>query len=111
MDRVELPPAVTEVGLKDADAPAGTPVTLRLTDSAEPLRTAVLIVTGALPPWANDTLVGFALIEKLLPTAPPHPGNLKEPIRVLQLNVPFAGMYSVANQNVQSSAGSTDIDE
>ena len=109
--RVEPLPAVTEAGLKDAVAPDGKPLTLRLTDSAEPLTTAVLIVTGALPPWANDTLVGFAPIEKLLPTVPPHPGNLNDAIRVFQLNVPLAGMYSVANQNVQSSAGSMDIDE
>ena len=39
------------------------------------------------------------------------PGNLKDAMRVLQLNVPFAGMYSVANQKVQSSTGSIDIDE
>ena len=111
MVRVELLPAVTEAGPKDAVAPDGTPLTLRLTDSAEPLTTAVLIVTGALPPWANDTLVGFAPIEKLLPAAPPHPGNLNDAMRVLQLNVPFAGMYSVVNQNVQSSTGSIDIDD
>src|SRR5207247_9797301 len=34
---VELPPAVTEVGLSVAVAPAGVPFTLRLTASAEPL--------------------------------------------------------------------------
>ena len=28
-------------------------------------------------------------------------------MRVFQLKAPFAGMYSVVNQNVQSSAGST----
>jgi len=50
-------------------------------------------------------------MEKLLPAATPHPGNLKDAMRVRQLNVPFAGMYSVANQNVQSSAGSMDMDE
>src|SRR5947207_9759079 len=38
---VELPPAVTEVGLTVAVAPAGVPLTLRLTVSAEPLVTAV----------------------------------------------------------------------
>ena len=38
---------------------------------------------------------------------PPQLGNLKEPIRVRQLKVPLAGMYSVVYQNVQSSLGST----
>jgi len=36
-------------------------------------------------------------------------GNLNEPMRVLQLNAPFDGMYSVVNQNVQSSPGSSVI--
>src|SRR2546426_398645 len=39
--RVELPPAVTEVGLSVAVAPAGAPLTVRLTVSAGPLVTAV----------------------------------------------------------------------
>ena len=34
-------------------------------------------------------------------------GNLNEPMRVLQLNAPFAVRYSVVNQNVQSSTGSS----
>ena len=111
MVRTELPPEVTGFVLNEADAPAGTPPTLRVTDSAAPLTTAVLIVTFPLAPWPNDRLVGVALIEKSLPTAVPHPGSLKDAMRVLQLNVPFAGMYSVANQKVQSSTGSMDIDE
>src|SRR5436190_822048 len=40
-----------------------------------------------------------------LPTTP-QDGNLNEPIRVCQLKVPFAGMYSFVYQNVQSSVGS-----
>ena len=110
MVSVELLPAVTEVGLNEAVAPAGTPLMLRATDSAVPLTTAVLIVTGPLFPCANVRLVGLAPIEKSFPAVTPHVGNLKDAIRVLQLKVPFAGMYSVANQNVQSSAGSMDID-
>jgi hypothetical protein len=40
--------------------------------------------------------------------APPVPqeGNRKEPMRVCQGAEPVTGMYSVVNQNVQSSAGS-----
>jgi|SRR5579859_97139 len=64
--RVELPPAVTEVGLKLAVAPEGTPVTLKLTVCAEPLVTAVLIVEVPLLPWTMERLLGLALIEKSL---------------------------------------------
>ena len=41
---VELPPAVTEAGLKLALAPAGTPLTESETVSATPLVTAVATV-------------------------------------------------------------------
>ena len=40
---------------------------------------------------------------------PPHPGNLNEPMRVFQGAVPVLGIYSVVNQKVQSSTGSTEI--
>jgi hypothetical protein len=111
MVRVDPPPAVTEVGLSEAEAPAGAPLTLRLTDSAAPLTTAVLIVTLPLPPCPTDTVVGVALIEKSFPAVTPQDGNLNDAIRVFQLKVPLAGMYSVAYQKVQSSTGSMDIDE
>jgi hypothetical protein len=110
MASTELPPAVTGFVPNDTVAPAGTPLTLSVTDSAAPLTTAVLIVTFPPVPWANGRLLGVALIEKSFPATPPHPGNLKDAIRVLQLNVPFAGMYSLASQKVQSSAGSMDND-
>lgn len=48
--RVELAPAVTEAGLKDAVVPAGRPLALRVTDSAVPLAIAVETVEVALPP-------------------------------------------------------------
>jgi hypothetical protein len=47
---VELPPAVTEPGLKDAVAPVGSPLAESVTFSAEPLVTAVEIVDVVLPP-------------------------------------------------------------
>jgi hypothetical protein len=56
-------------GLNEAVAPAGTPVALRATPSAEPLVTVVDMVDVALPPWTADTLLGFALIEKSLGAA------------------------------------------
>src|SRR5438132_12533976 len=67
--RVELPPAVTDPGLNDAVVPAGTPVALRVTLSAEPLVTAVEIVDVALPPCRAETLFGLAAIEKSLGAA------------------------------------------
>lgn len=62
--RVELPPAVTEVGLSVAVAPAGVPLTVRLIVSALPLVTAVETVESPLAPCANERLAGLALIEK-----------------------------------------------
>ena len=51
-------------------------------------------------------LVGDAATEK---SGVPQPASLKLPIRVRQLKIPLAGMYSLVNQNVQSSLGSTDM--
>jgi hypothetical protein len=58
------------------------------------------------PPWATETLVGFAEIEKSL-VGVPQPGNLNEAMRVFQLKAPLLGMYSFVYQKVQSSLGST----
>ena len=105
---VELPPVVTEVGLKLALAPAGTPLTERLIVSATPVTTAVEMVLVPVAFWASVIELGDAEIEKSFAAcAGPQPGNLKDPMRVFQLKVPFAGRYSVVNQKVQSSTGST----
>src|SRR5213593_218069 len=103
---VELVPAVTAAGLNYAGAPAGRPVALKVTFCAEPLVTAVAMVDDPLEPCWIEPLVGSALIEKSFAGAAGHPGSLNVPIRVLQLNEPFAGMYSFAYQNVHPSAGS-----
>ena len=66
---VELEPAVTAPGLKDAVAPAGIPLAESVSVSAEPLVTAVEIVDVALPLCTAETLLGFALIEKSLGAA------------------------------------------
>ena len=63
---VELPPAVTAPGLKDAVAPEGSPLAESVTVSADPLMAAVEIVDVALPPCTADMLLGLALIEKSL---------------------------------------------
>ena len=68
MVRVELPPAVTDAGLRVAVVPAGATLALRLTVPAEPLVTAVLIVAVPLLPCWMLRVVGLALIEKSLGT-------------------------------------------
>src|SRR5712692_2416540 len=103
---VELPPVVTDVGLKEAVAPVGTPETVRLIVSALPETSAVEIVLMPCVPCTRVKLEGVAEIEKSL-TGVPQPGNLNVAILVFQLNLPFAGMYSLVIQNVQSSVGST----
>jgi len=61
---VDDPPAVTDVGLRLAVAPEGTPDTLSETDCAEPLVTAVEIVEVPFAPCARLSELGLALIEK-----------------------------------------------
>src|SRR5438046_3176507 len=61
---VELPPAVTAIGLSVAVAPDGAPVTVRFTVSAVPLVTAVEMVDVPLAPCASERLAGLAPIEK-----------------------------------------------
>src|SRR2546428_11886041 len=61
---VEEPPATTDVGLRLAVAPDGTPETLRLIDSADPLTSAVEMVLAPLPPAARVSAAGFAEMEK-----------------------------------------------
>lgn len=104
---VELLPLVTDAGLNDAVAPAGKPLAERVIVCALPVVNVVEMVLVPDPPGATEMLVGLADIEKSF--VEPQPGNLKEAIRVLQLNAPFAGMYSVVYQKVHSSDGSTVI--
>ena len=98
-------------------APAGT-VTLagtvatvvllleRLT-TAPPAGAAPLSVTVPWEEFPPATLVGFSVSEERMR----QDGNLNDAIRVDQLNVPFVWRYSLAYQKVQSSVGSTAIEE
>ena len=104
---VELPPEVTLPGLNDAVAPEGNPLAERLTFWAAPVVTAVEMVLVPLLPRTTDTVVGLALMEKSLVATAPQPESLKVATCVSQLKVPFEGMYSVVNQKVQLSTGST----
>lgn len=61
---VELWPAITEVGLNDADAPDGTPETPKFTNSALPATTAVEMVLIAVDPCSTLKAFGLAEMEK-----------------------------------------------
>src|SRR5215467_3426073 len=61
---VELPPAVTDAGLREAVAPLGTPETERMTVPALPETTAVEMLLEPLVPCTRLRLFGLAEIEK-----------------------------------------------
>lgn len=98
---------VEVVGLvpKVAVTPAGRPEADRLTLPVNPPDGLTVTVLLPLPPWVTETLVGEAESEKS--GAAPQFGNLKLAMCVFQLNEPVVFMYSVVNQKVQSSTGST----
>ena len=79
--RVELPPAVTLVGLKVPVTPAGSPATVSAMDSAVPDSFAVLIMYVVLEPAATVCEVGLGVMLKSLTWAP-QLANLKLPMRV-----------------------------
>src|SRR5204862_5288100 len=56
---VELPPAVTDAGLKEAVAPEGRPLVPSETVCADPLVTAVAMVDVALPFCVAETELGL----------------------------------------------------
>ena len=57
-------------------------------------------------PCVSVSDVGLGDIEKSGVGGVPQEANLKDPKKVLQLKLPFAGKYSLVYQKVQSSAGS-----
>jgi hypothetical protein len=61
---VVVPEPVTVVGLKEAEAPDGNPVAVKLTVWLKPLRGLIVIVLVVLPPAAVEPLVGLAAIVK-----------------------------------------------
>jgi hypothetical protein len=104
---VPLGGGVKESGLKLQVAPEGQPETNRLTRLLNPLVEVTEMVDPAEPPpWMTVTEDGFAEIVKSGVGDEPQPGNLKDPIAVLQLNEPLTASYMFVYQNVQSSLGS-----
>ena len=60
--KVELPDVVTDAGLKDAVAPAGNPLTLKVTAPVNPPDGVTVAVDVALPPGVTVTEAGVAEI-------------------------------------------------
>jgi hypothetical protein len=56
--RVELAPGVTATGLRDAEAPVGSPLTLRFTEPLNPLSAPTLTVEVVLLPLFTEEEVG-----------------------------------------------------
>src|SRR2546423_758510 len=100
---------VAGLGVNAAAAPAGSPLALRPRGPVTPPGRVPATLWGAAWPWVTAAEAGVA--ESGKSGTPPQLGNLNEPMRVLQLNVPLFLRYSVVNQNVQSSTGSTVIAE
>ena len=67
------------------------------------------MVLEPLAPWVMLRVLGEAESVKSGLATTPQLFILKLTIRVCQLKLPFAGMYSVVKKNVQSSTGSTVI--
>jgi hypothetical protein len=57
--------------------------------------------------WPKADGFGEEINDVAEPGLPPQDANLKDPMRVFQLNEPFVVRYSFVYQKVQSSAGST----
>jgi hypothetical protein len=99
-------PGGTELGLTEQVAFAGQPEAIdKATLLEKPFNAATLIEEVGDWPALTVAEVGFVDTEKS-GDAVPHPLNLKEPIRVLQLNAPDDCRYSFMYQKVQSSDGS-----
>jgi hypothetical protein len=107
---VEELPAVTELGLKDADAPVGRPDAVSATDCALPEVTAVETVEVAEDPAATVPEVGESVREKSFVAVEPQLGRVNEAMRVDQLKLPVDGSYSLVYQKVQPSDGSICIE-
>ena len=97
---------VTGLGENTAVTPLGRPVAVSEVAELKPFRLVTVIVLVPFPPCVTVTEEGAAATVKS-GVELPQVGNLKFAIRVFQLKVPFAFMYSWVYQNVQSSTGST----
>lgn len=110
IERAEVPDpfasGVTGFDAKLQSALLGQFGTDKVTALLYPADEATVIVELAALPCVTLTWDGLAETEKSGDAAVPHPVNLNEPTRVLQLNAPSAFRYSLIYQKVQSSDGS-----
>lgn len=98
---------VTEVGITVQVRVVGHPETVKPMALFKLfMEVTVMVEVPAAPPCVTDNEEGFAEIEKSGVDVAPQPGNLKDPIAVLQLNEPLTASYVFVYQNVQSSLGS-----
>jgi hypothetical protein len=105
--KVKIVDDVPLVWLKLAVSPEGRPDAAKLTVPLKPFNGFTLMVLVVLLPCVSVTLAGAAESEKSGVAGLTQLGNLKLAIRVFQLKIPVFFIYSVVNQKVQSSAGST----
>src|SRR5260370_28856084 len=99
---VDVAVPVTDDGLNDAEAPDGRPDAVRFTVWDAPVSVTVMVDVVELPAVTVPE-VGESEIEKSWVVE--QPGSWNEASRVFQLKLPFAGLYSLVYQNVQSSEG------
>jgi hypothetical protein len=90
-------------------SPAGVEDGVRVTVPVKPPEGVTETEKVPLPPVVKLMLLGLAANEKSGVGGAPQPGNLKEPMRVFQLNEPLTRRYSLVYQKVQSSTGSSSI--
>ncbi len=97
---------VAGFGLNPAVTPLGRPEALKVTLSEKPFSGTTVRVLVPLLPRLMVKVLGTALrVKSGVP--PPQAVKMKDPIWVLQLNVPLVFWYWLVYQNVQSSPGST----
>ena len=110
--RVELPPAVTEVGLSEAVAPAGAPLTESDTDPALPAVTAVEIVEVPVAALVHGERAGVGADREVVGGGgAAAAGELERADAGAPVELPLVARYSFVYQKVQSSLGSTVIVE
>ena len=102
-------PLLKFAGVNVPTAVAGRPLTEKLPEPAYPFSGVTVAANEVDWPTVIVRLEGVAPREKLGAgsVSPLHDVNLNEAIRVLQLKLPFSCRYSLVNQKVQSSTGSS----
>src|SRR5437016_1752706 len=96
--REEFDVGISEVGCSEQRAPDGQSLTVRTTLLLTYTTLFRAIVEVPDPPCVSVSDVGLRDIEKSGTGATPQDANLKDPMKVLQLKLPFDGKYSLVYQ-------------